>query len=153
MGWQSATTRNLRNGEVSMEFVADTNVIAAAIVKEGATRKILFQGAFDLYSPDYLLDELNRNRGAFLAKSGLTDEAYERVVQTVLSNVSQVPFDAYIPFKENAEKISPDGKDWPFFAVALQRKCAIWTNEKRLKRQETVKVFDTKELLDLMEAQ
>lgn len=144
--------RRLENGEASMEFVADTNIIAAAIVKDGATRKLLFQGAFDLYSPDYLLDELKRNKGAFLAKSGLDGRTYERVFQTVLSNVSQVLFDAYVPFKEDAEKISPDWKDWPFFAVALQRKCAIWTNEKRLKNQDAVKVCDTKELIDLLDA-
>jgi len=52
-------------------------------------------------------------------------------------------------FKEEAIKVCPDPKDVPYFALAMHLKCPLWSNDKQLKSQETVKVYATHELLEL----
>ena len=46
--------------------------------------------------------------------------------------------------------ISPDEKDTAYFALALKLKCAIWSNDKKLKEQDKVTVYNTGELMKLI---
>ena len=45
-----------------------------------------------------------------------------------------------------AEKISPGLKDTQYLALALKLNCAIWSNDKKLKKQDKVKIFSTEDL-------
>lgn len=49
-----------------------------------------------------------------------------------------------------AREISPDNDDSDYFAPSLKLDCAIWSNDKKLKEQNKIKVYSTKELLDLL---
>jgi len=135
-----------------MELVADTNIVISAILRPGMTRSLIFYPGFRLYSPKLLVEELENNKDELIQKSHVKDEEYRSIVRIVLSNVSIAPESDYDAFKDEAEAISPDWKDRAFFAVALQRKCAIWSNEKRLKKQKNVNVYNTKELLELLQS-
>ena len=63
------------------------------------------------------------------------------------SIIKIVPEKEYFQFMKEAEKISPDFKDIHYFALALKLKCPIWSNDKRLKEQNQVKIVSTTELL------
>jgi predicted nucleic acid-binding protein len=52
-------------------------------------------------------------------------------------------------FVQEAENITPDPDDMVYFALALRMKCPIWSNDKKLKEQEKVKVYNTHELVNL----
>ncbi|OIO21677.1 hypothetical protein COV61_03890 [Candidatus Micrarchaeota archaeon CG11_big_fil_rev_8_21_14_0_20_47_5] len=125
-----------------MEIVADTNIVVAAILRSGLTRKLLFRNEIRVFSPENLRLELEEHAAEFIKKSGFDEDTYQKVVNIVLSKVSEVPFEEYGRFEEEARKVSPDAEDWPFFAVALQKQCALWSNEKRLKKQERVAVYN-----------
>ena len=43
-----------------MKVVVDTNRILAALIRDGLSRKVVTSGSFDLYSPDYILDEISK---------------------------------------------------------------------------------------------
>ena len=45
----------------------------------------------------------------------------------------------------------PDPKDIVYFALAIHLRCSIWTNEKKLKEQEEIRVYHTHELIKLFE--
>ena len=45
------------------------------------------------------------------------------------------------------KKISPDINDTEYFALALKLKCSIWSNDKKLKKQNKVKVYSTEEIV------
>ena len=49
-----------------------------------------------------------------------------------------------------AKEISPDPDDVPYLALALKLGCAIWSNDKELKKQSVVKVYNTQEILQLL---
>ena len=61
------------------------------------------------------------------------------------------PKSSYEHLEGKSIKIAPDKNDWPFFALAMKEDCALWSNDKRLKRQNAVKVIDTAELTKLLE--
>ncbi|HII54240.1 hypothetical protein COT30_00730 [Candidatus Micrarchaeota archaeon CG08_land_8_20_14_0_20_49_17] len=133
-----------------MELVADTNIVAAAILRDGLTRSLLFRSDIQAYSPAHLLDELEKYKPEFMEKSGLSPDSYDDAVKLVLRNVSTSQLDNYAQFEQEAKKISPDPGDWPFFALALAKNCAVWSNDKKLKNQKQVTVYDTTELYGIL---
>ena len=133
-----------------MKLVADTNVIVAAILRPGITRSLLIHPGLLLYSPQHLAEELDEHKEELMQKSGLKEDAYCRVVNFVLTNVSVVPLTEYRNLKKEASGISPDHDDWPFFAVAAHLSCPIWSNDKRLKKQKKVAIYSTEELVALL---
>lgn len=59
-----------------------------------------------------------------------------------------IPFDEFKKEIKNAKQISPDPYDMEYVALALAKNCAIWSNDKELKKQNKVKVYSTTELLN-----
>ncbi len=57
--------------------------------------------------------------------------------------ITVVPEEEYFKFMKDAEKISPDPKDTMYFALALKLKCGVWSNDKKLKEQNSVNVYST----------
>ncbi len=133
-----------------MELVADTNIVAAAILRPGLTRNLMFNPELALYSPERLVAELDKHEKEFLEKSGLSTDQYRQAVALVLAQVSILPAEMYSHHALEAKEIAPDKSDWPFFAVALHKKCGIWSNEKRLKLQDKARVISTEELLNAL---
>jgi predicted nucleic acid-binding protein len=109
--------------------------------------QLIFLPVINFFAPDFMQAELEGHRKEFVAKSGLIEEQYDDAVQAALANITQMPAASYLPFKKEAIEASPDHDDWPFFAVALCLNCPLWSNEKRLARQEKVKIISTAGLL------
>lgn len=133
-----------------MELVVDTNIITAAILRAGVTRNLAFHNEILLYSPDCLYAELSKHEDEFREKSGLDRLSFRQASSLVLAHVNVLPLEAYNHHAQHAKEIAPDHDDWPFFSVALQKNCPLWSNEKRLKNQKEVKVYSTQELLDAL---
>lgn len=133
-----------------MDIVVDTNIIIASMLREGLTRNLLFRPDLRLFSPDFMNEELANNSEELMQKSCLVYEEYRAAEDLVCSKITSISSEEYVIFEAEARRISPDMKDWPFFAAALYLNCPIWSNEKRLKRQETTKVYVTTELFDFL---
>jgi predicted nucleic acid-binding protein len=52
-----------------MEVVIDANIFVAALLKKGATRKLLLNDELVLYTPEYLIEELFDHLQEFERKS------------------------------------------------------------------------------------
>jgi len=133
-----------------MDLVADTNIVVAAIVRKGPTRYLLFNGTMRTFTPDFFFSELEEHEAEFAGKSRLPYEQYRHSVRLVLNQIEWIPHEIYSKFKVEAKAITPDPDDWPFFALALQKKCALWSNDRRLKNQQHVPVYSTKEILEML---
>ena len=57
-----------------------------------------------------------------------------------------VPLEELFLYVEEAEKLTPDPDDMAYFALALKLSCAIWSNDKKLKDQNKIKVYNSHEL-------
>ena len=130
-----------------MLLVVDMNVLFSFFKKFSPTRKLISTGNLQLFSPRYALDELNEHLKELLPKSRINIGAFE-LLKTVLSwYVNFIPVSEYKEFKAEAESTSPDPNDTQYFALALKLRCAIWSNDKLLKKQDRVEVFSTSQLI------
>jgi predicted nucleic acid-binding protein len=62
-----------------------------------------------------------------------------------------IPEEEFLIFRDKAEQLCPDEKDITYFALALYLKCPIWSNERKLKEQNEIKIYATHELIRLFE--
>ncbi len=134
-----------------MELVIDANILMSALIAtEGKTYDLIFNERIKLISVDKLLRELDKHKQEILKKSGLSEYDFNVFVSLVSSQIEFVPYHELNKFVPEAEKISPDPNDVEYFALALKLNCAIWSNDKKLKEQDKVKVYSTNELLQVL---
>ena len=82
-----------------MKLVIDTNRLAAALIKSSITREIILSDKFDLYSPDYIITEIEKNRNYFIKKAKISLSEFEEILFTLLNHIHLVPFEKFIPEK------------------------------------------------------
>lgn len=138
--------------QMAVTLVVDANELFS-FFKEGSTRKVLIeeslpQNEYELISPAYALGELLKDREKIMKFSGIDEAAFTVMFSLITLHVSPVPKDEYSKFMPEAEQLAPHHKDAPYFAVALAKDCAIWSDEKAFKKQGKVKVVTTAELLE-----
>ncbi|MFQ6136240.1 MAG: PIN domain-containing protein [Candidatus Hydrothermarchaeales archaeon] len=135
-----------------MELVIDANILFAALIKSGKTRELLLNDELAIYAPEFLIEEFMENLKELEDKVGVGRRELEEVVEELItnSNIKIIPKKEIEPYILKAKEISPDPKDFVYLALALRKRCGIWSNDKRLKVQGEVKVYSTKEILELL---
>ena len=135
-----------------MDLVVDANILFAALIKDGTTAKLLFLDDLHLYAPEFLLDEFNKHRNYLLNKTHRTKENFNEILEVLACRIIFIPLEDIEQYLEKADKISPDPDDSIYFAIALKIGASIWTNEKRLLKQNIVNIYTTSDILDLFES-
>ncbi len=138
-----------------MRLVVDANVIFAALLKDGATRRVLLLytlNNLELYAPPTLITEVSKYKAYLARKAGITKEKLSGLFDEILSSADIQVSDKkhLVRCMKKAKNISPDPNDSPYFAVALEKRCNIWSNDRRLKEQNVVEVLNTAELLEIL---
>src|SRR3989338_1282292 len=129
-----------------MDLVIDANVLFAALIKDSFSYNILFSGKFHLFTPEYIFAELEKHKEEIMNKTERTTEEFFRLVETLKRRIVIVPLEELVPYVEEGEKLTPDSDDMAYFALALKLNCAIWSNDKKLKDQNKIKIYNTHEL-------
>ena len=135
-----------------MKFVIDTNILFSAMVKKSITRKIILSDVFELYVPEYLFEEINKHKDLILRKAKISDRDFIALLTLFQKHMKIVKKEFYqdkIPIAEEVMK-EIDITDSPFLALALALNCLIWSNDGHFKKQNLVKVYTTKEILELL---
>lgn len=133
-----------------MEIVIDANVLFSALIKpHNITSEILFSNEFSLFAPDYILTEFFEHKSEILSKTNFSEQEFGLILALISSRVIFIPFTEFAHFMKKAEEISPDEDDAEYFALALKLNCAIWSNDKELKKQDLIKVYSTEELINI----
>ena len=129
-----------------MPLVIDANVVFSCVISRDRALNTVFS-LYDkgvlLLSPDYILEEIERNRGKIVKCSGLSSEEVSFFISNLFFEfISPVPGSKYESFLKEAQTICPDFKDAPYFAVSLAYdKSPLWSREPRLARQKHIKVL------------
>ena len=129
-----------------MDIVIDANVLFSALIKDSFAYNLLFSDTFHIFTPEYIFTELEKHKEEILSKTKRTTEEFFRLVETLKRRIVIVPLEELIPYVEEAEKLTPDHDDVAYFALALKLNCAIWSNDKKLKEQDKIKIYNTHEL-------
>ena len=131
-----------------MDLVVDANILFAALIKEGATAKLLYLDELHLFAPEFLLDEFAKYKDLILKKTSRSSDSFDKVLEAFSHRIYFVPREELLPFMEDAKRISPDPDDAVYFAVALRVGASIWTNDNRLKSQNKIPIYSTSELIE-----
>lgn len=128
-------------------LIIDANVLFSALIKNSVTAKLIFEEEIVLYTPEFIVEEFLKYQDLILKKTSRTNEEFVQVMHMLKDVITIIPKEEYAKFMEEAKNISPDEKDVLYFALALRLKCGIWSNDKRLKTQDKIRVYSTEELL------
>jgi predicted nucleic acid-binding protein len=130
-----------------MELVIDANILMSALIaSNGFTYDFIFNDRIKLFSPDYLLQEFEKHKKEILEKSNLTKEELQLFLSLISSRINFIEKSEFEKFLKQASEITPDINDTVYFALALKLNCPIWSNDKKLKQQNKIKIYSTEEL-------
>jgi len=134
-----------------MELIVDTNSIISALLKDSATRKVLFLSNFKFYAPEEILSELFALKTEIAKRAGYSQMEADVFWHYITSLFGIVPKETYENFVKDASKLISDEQDIPFIALALAiPNDGIWTADRHFEEQTRIKVWKTPELLKRM---
>ena len=129
-----------------MILIVDANVLFSALMKNSLTAELIFEEDLLLSTPEFIITEFFKYEDLILKKTHRTKEDFIQNMHMLKDIITVVPQEEYSKFIEEAKKFSPDPKDVLYLALALKLKCAVWSNDKKLKTQDKVKIYSTEEL-------
>ena len=131
-----------------MKLVVDANILFAAFIKDSYTRRLLLFSIEELFTPEFIYDEIKKHIVELKKKTGLSENQIDELFSLLIenANIKIVKQSALEETLEDAGKISPDPDDIHYFALAFKLSCSIWSNDKKLKEQNKVRIFTTEEL-------
>lgn len=133
-----------------MLLVANANVLFSFFNSKSRAREIVLLEDVKLFSPKFLLKELEEHKEEIKEKFGLNEKQFSLTLELLKIAVEFVPLQEFKKSVGDAKKISPDKDDVQYFALALKLGIGIWSNDKALKRQSLVKVLSTEDLLKML---
>jgi predicted nucleic acid-binding protein len=139
--------------ELPKSLVVDANILFSFFNKSSARRKIMLDvlnNGCRLQSPDFVIDELSKNKERILKFSRISGSAFDEMLAELHSAIETVPSVEYIGFLCKARDLSPHAKDDAYFALALFSNNPIWSDEVEFKKQKSVIVFTTNELFSML---
>lgn len=141
-------------------LVVDTNVLMTYFWKNSVFKRFLSNIELDLVSPEYSLVEINKYKSDILKKTGISSKEFDELKKEIALHINFISIDKYkasfkttlISFSKLSEYDKSELiKDIDFLALASTFKCGIWSNDKLLKKQSLVQVYDTGEIIKLFD--
>ena len=130
-----------------MLLVTDANVVFAALIARGGTFRVFVTNRilrkFRFIAPEYLFIEIHEHFDEIITKTELSQGELKAVLNFLEEQIETIPFEEFDDVYDEAENVSPDPDDVPYFALALKMNCAIWSNDRMLREQNAVKVYTT----------
>ncbi len=134
-----------------MILVVDTNIIISALIKNRHSRKIIYSDNLELYTPEYVLQEIYNIKDKMIKRTKKSEEEIDTILELFLQKIELIPDEKIEPYMNYSIEIMEniDIKDSPILACALAilNNGGIWTQDKHFYKQTEVKAWNTKELL------
>ena len=134
-----------------MDLVIDANILFSLLIKKGKTEELLFKDTIHLFAPEFLFDEFEKYRELIKNKTKRNDKDFDRLMRILRERIKIVPNEETEKNISKAKNICPDENDVDYFALAMKLNCSIWSNDKVLKKQNTINVISTEELIKKVE--
>ena len=132
-----------------MMIVLDNNSLFS-IMNPKSTSAYLFSSIrAEFIAPEFIKSEFAKYKELCLQKSKLSEQEFDMRQTEVEESIKFINFSEYADFLERAICLISDPNDVDFLALALAKNASIWSNDPHLKEQSLVKVYSTKELLEM----
>ena len=136
-----------------MRIVIDSNILFSALIRDSKTRELILNYDNSFLFPSFIFVEMKKYKNELLQKSGLNEKEFNKLLEIILKKVIIVPSEVLNLHKKEALKIIKDidPDDALFIACSLAyQDSIIWSDDKELKKQDKIKVFNTAEIMNLM---
>lgn len=133
-----------------MILVIDANVLFSALIKNSLTAELIFNQDIQLHTCEFIIEEFFKHEKEIMKKTHRTREQFITIMHQLRDIINIIPEEEYSKLMDEAEKFSPDPNDAIYFALAMKLNASMWSNDKRLKKQDRVKVYQTSEVLQLL---
>ena len=135
-----------------MKLVLDSNIIFSSFIKDSNTRKLILNPILELITPDFTLDEIKKHEELICSKGNIFPAEFQLLIFLLFEKITIIPREEYEQKIKEAENLIEDINDVPFLALTLAtRNDGIWSNDAGFKKQNIVRVWSTRELLDYYE--
>ena len=134
-----------------MKIIVDVNVVLSALIRDSATRKIILRSGSSMYFPEPSIHKIRKYQDYILKKSGLEEKDYVHILATLFKHIRIIPSEDIERNWNRAKKIMEhiDKEDVVFVSAALSLSdSVIWSDDRHFEKQDKVKVFKTKDLLN-----
>jgi predicted nucleic acid-binding protein len=133
-----------------MQLVSDANVLISALASDGAVRTAIRTAADDIRTPGYIQTEIDNHRDEIRAKSGLSSDAFDALLEELFEYVEIIPQAAMQPHLHDAARgmheYDPD--DTLYIAAALAVDGTVVSNDRAFEQQQTVTHMWTSEFVE-----
>jgi len=130
-----------------MKLVVDVNNIISSLIKEGKSIEIILNPAFELYSPEFAYNEFLEHGDEIIKRTKRPAEDFIEIFNTLKKIIRFFDEGYYADKLREAVSFCPDVDDIDYFALSLKLNCPIWSNDKKLKEQNKVKIYSTEDLV------
>ena len=134
-----------------MLLVVDTNIIISSLIKGSVTREILLSADISFVVPEWVHTEIKKHQKLITKKAGIDQDELDTFTEELFQVVQTIPFDKYKSYIEKGLNVMDDidKDDAPFVAIALALGAdGIWTNDKDFEKQDVIKIWKTKDLIE-----
>ncbi len=132
-----------------MKIVIDTNVIISAIIRDGFSRRIIFDKDIELLTVSFTISEINKHKEEICKKADISEKEFRDLLFIIFKYISIVPIDIYSAYLREAEKLISDIDDAPFLACALYLDCPVWSDDRHFKMQNKIKILTTQDMINI----
>jgi len=131
-----------------MKLIVDANIIIAILLMQGKTAKLFLSDKLELFSPPFLIQEIEKHATEILSKTKRTRSEFNKVLTIIHERITFLNEEDVGVHMQMSTKMSPDFNDSAYFAAALFVQCPIWSEDKQLKKQKIIKIYTTNELIE-----
>lgn len=133
-----------------MILIIDANILFSALIKNSLTAELIFNEDIQLYTCEFIIEEFFKHEKEIIEKTHRSREQFITIMHQLKDIINIIPQEEYSNLMNEAKDFSPDPNDAIYFALAMKLDAGIWSNDKRLKKQDRVKVHKTSEVLQLL---
>lgn len=94
-----------------MKVIIDTNIIIAALIKEGITREIILNDEMKFYTPAHTFSEIRKYADTICKKAKITHDEIEIILKILFEQISIIS--EYKEYIEKSKKLISDPEDTP----------------------------------------
>ena len=133
-----------------MKLVVDANVVISALIADSKTRELIVTLEPDLFTPEFVYDEIGNYEGLIVEKSGMAPGRVAQFIDLLFQYSEVVPTSEFYPYIEEAEEAigDTDPDDVLYVACALATDAAIWSDDSDFQEQDVVEAHPTSYVID-----